>query len=99
MNELARQASISSAHMSNVLNEKQKPGFDFCIGVARALGVPEIEVFQRAGLLSPAPPTDTPALDTLLREAARLSAARQEELLRLARAMVTMERAEREGET
>ncbi len=55
MNELARRAGLSSAHMSNVLNEKQKPGIDFCLGVANAFGEPEEEVIRMAGLISPLP--------------------------------------------
>ncbi len=49
--ELARRAGLSSGLISQVLSG-QKPGERFCKGVARALGVPEDEVFRRAGILS-----------------------------------------------
>lgn len=39
MRELARRANISPATVSKVLSNKQNPGNDFYLGVARAFGV------------------------------------------------------------
>jgi len=49
--ELAREAGLSSAMVSKVVNREKQPGWDFCKGVAQALGVSPVEVMQRAGLL------------------------------------------------
>jgi transcriptional regulator with XRE-family HTH domain len=57
-NELARQAGLSSASVSQVMTGRQKPGLDFCRGVAEALNVPPERVFRLAGLLPPRPQRD-----------------------------------------
>ena len=53
-NELARRAGVTSAAVSYVMTELRAPGPEFCRGVARALGIPEIIVFVEAGLMRPA---------------------------------------------
>lgn len=57
--ELARRAEIAQSSISDVLAYKRLPTWDFCAGIARALGVPIDEVFILAGL-KPAPPTPVP---------------------------------------
>jgi len=57
-NELARQAELSSASVSQVMTGRQQPGLDFCRGVAEALNVPPERVFRLAGLLPPKPQRD-----------------------------------------
>lgn len=52
-NELARRAGMSSANMSKAMTGKISITFDFCAGVARALGYPPEFVFRKAGLLPP----------------------------------------------
>ena len=49
--ELVRRTDISTSHVSNVLNGMRCAGPDFCIEVARALGVPREVVFQARGWL------------------------------------------------
>lgn len=55
--ELGRRAGMSQTNISLVISGQQRPTFDFCAQVARALGMHPLELFQRAGLLpsSPAP--------------------------------------------
>jgi transcriptional regulator with XRE-family HTH domain len=52
-NELARQAGLTSAGISRMMTGMRDPGVDLCQGIARAFGIPQIIVFERAGLLSP----------------------------------------------
>ena len=53
MNKLASKAGLSSGTLSNIMSGNRQPGPDFCRSIARALQIPEEEVFRRAGLLSP----------------------------------------------
>jgi transcriptional regulator with XRE-family HTH domain len=51
--ELAQRAKISTGTLSMVLNEGRGAGPKFCKSIARAFGIPPVEVFRRAGLLPP----------------------------------------------
>lgn len=51
--KLGTEAGFTGAHVSNVLAGHSQPTWDFCAGVARALGVHPVEVFIIAGLMSP----------------------------------------------
>jgi len=53
--EIARRGGISHARISQVL-AGQNPGADFCIGIARGLGLIPEDVLRRAGILPPLPP-------------------------------------------
>jgi transcriptional regulator with XRE-family HTH domain len=55
-NELARRAGKGSSTMSMIASGQNKPGYNFCIAVARALSLPGEEVLRRAGLLPPVAP-------------------------------------------
>lgn len=48
--ELSRMSGISAAAISNVLNRNRGVGSEFCQAMAKALKLPEEEVFLRAGL-------------------------------------------------
>jgi transcriptional regulator with XRE-family HTH domain len=48
--DLARHAGLHTGHLSKVLNRERNPGVEFCRGVARAFGMPEIQVLEIAGL-------------------------------------------------
>lgn len=50
-NELARKAKLASSTVSMALSGQTKPGLDFCVGVARAYGVPPEKVLRIAKLL------------------------------------------------
>ncbi|MCL4295723.1 MAG: helix-turn-helix domain-containing protein [Anaerolineae bacterium] len=53
--ELGRRAGVSGAAVSRVISGEQNPGWDFCAGVAKALGEPPERLFRLAGLLPPEP--------------------------------------------
>jgi len=50
--ELGRRAGLAQGTISQTLSGITRPGPKFCSGIARALDIPEEEVFRRAGLLS-----------------------------------------------
>ena len=56
--ELARKSGMSPAAVSQVLTGRQKPGVEFCLGVADALQEPPTKVFRLAGLLPKNPDGD-----------------------------------------
>lgn len=64
-NELARQAGLSPAGVSQVMNGQQNPGVDFCRGVAKAFNEPPERVFRLAGLLPLRPERDQVANEFL----------------------------------
>jgi len=51
LRELARRSGLSHATISNVLSGQSNPGFDFCTGIAKALGESPQTVLRLAGLL------------------------------------------------
>ena len=54
--EMARRAGLSHSAVSNVMSGNAIPGWDFCLGISRALSVPPETVFRKAGLLPSLPP-------------------------------------------
>ncbi len=56
--ELARQAGLSAGGISMVLNGKQKPGLQFCFGVAQAFNEPPEKLLRLAGFLPSRPARD-----------------------------------------
>lgn len=57
-NEIGRRGGISHARISQVL-AGENPGADFCIGIARGLALDPVTVLRIAGILPPAPGSDT----------------------------------------
>lgn len=55
--ELARRGGTTPARVSQVISG-DKPGWDFCLAVARAFGEPPEKIFRLAGLLPPEPGDD-----------------------------------------
>ncbi|HEY4761633.1 MAG TPA: helix-turn-helix transcriptional regulator [Thermoguttaceae bacterium] len=51
--ELSRRSGISPSQISKILNMQSSPGPEACTAIARALDLPEEEVFRHAELLSP----------------------------------------------
>lgn len=49
--ELGRRAGVTGQMVSGVIAGDRNPGWDFCAGVAKALGKPPLELFRLAGLL------------------------------------------------
>lgn len=86
--ELARRAGLVPSTVSTVITGAKRPGLDFCVGVARALGVMPEQVLRLAGLLPPAPASvveENEAL-SLLRE---LSGGERSVVLRQLRALAS----------
>lgn len=54
--KLSKRAGISAATVSDVINLKTRPTWDFCAAIARAFGEPPEKVFRIAGLLPAQPP-------------------------------------------
>jgi transcriptional regulator with XRE-family HTH domain len=50
--ELARLGHVSPAGISKVLSQTRQPGIEVCQGIAKAFKIPQIEVFEKAGLLN-----------------------------------------------
>ncbi len=61
MRELARKSGISHSTISQVVNGAQTPTYEFCIAIAKGLGLAQDEVLTLAGKL-PKPPEWTPDL-------------------------------------
>jgi transcriptional regulator with XRE-family HTH domain len=55
--ELARRAGVQSSSLTHIVNGDRNVGADVARGIAKGLGVPQVEVFTRAGLID-----DVPAL-------------------------------------
>lgn len=53
--ELARRAELVPSTISMVISGRTNPGWEFCLGVARAFGFPPETVLRRAGLLPAVP--------------------------------------------
>lgn len=49
--ELARRAGVTHTAISMVINKRNNPGPDMCVGIARAFKIPPELVFRYAGLL------------------------------------------------
>jgi transcriptional regulator with XRE-family HTH domain len=82
LREFARQAGISHATISNVINRQRKPGDDFCRAVAKALGEPPESVMRRAGRLPLLPmPEGDPTLKEILEKARYLTEDERQEIL------------------
>jgi len=50
--ELARKSGLSTAQISRLIAKRSFPGPDGCKAIASAFGLPEVQVFQAAGLLT-----------------------------------------------
>ena len=53
--KLSKRMGVVPSTVSMVLSGKTSPTWEFCAGVAQALGQPPEDVFRRAGLLPPVP--------------------------------------------
>lgn len=85
-NELGRRAGLSSAAVSLVMTGRQKPGLDFCRGVAVALDEPPEKVLRLAGLLPPRSEQDE-RIDEILFHFDRMTPRAQEHFRLIARAL------------
>ncbi|MCQ3980231.1 MAG: hypothetical protein DPW09_43000 [Anaerolineae bacterium] len=51
--ELHRRSGMATSTISMILGGQNKPGWDFCLAIANALGEPPEKVFRLANLLPP----------------------------------------------
>lgn len=93
--ELARRAGTTSTTVSRIISKERLPGVEFCRGVAKALGMRDIEVLQRAGLADPEPPSDTPSVREMIAKFARLSDEDQAYMLKIVTALDESEQAQK----
>ncbi len=91
--DLSRKAGITTSTVSNLLNEMRKPGDEICRALSRALGIPQVEVFVQAGLITEPPRAQEDWDYKVARYAARLMAlppAERDRLLALGEQMADM---------
>lgn len=79
--ELAREAGLTAAQVSEVLHGKSRPGIRFYLGMWRAFHVSIDYLLQLAGELPPGPEAN-PTLMEIIEIARRLPPGLQEDLLR-----------------
>jgi transcriptional regulator with XRE-family HTH domain len=84
--ELARQAGLSPAGISQVMSGRNNPGLQFCFGVARALDEPPEKVLRLAGFLPLRAERDE-ALEEIVHHYARMTPEGREYFRLIARAM------------
>lgn len=84
--ELARRSELVPSTISMVISGRAKPGWEFCLGVARALGFPPEMVLRRAGLL-PALPAPVEGEQEVLGILRTLTAAQRRIILTMLRAL------------
>ena len=86
--DLSRLSKLTTATVSNLLNERRNPGEEACSAIARALKLPEETVFRAAGLLQPAPASD-PLTEEILHLARKLPPEDIQDLIDLARSKLS----------
>jgi transcriptional regulator with XRE-family HTH domain len=84
--ELARQAGLSPAGVSQVMSGRNNPGLQFCFGVAQALDVPPERVLRLAGFLPPTSGHDE-KIEEILHYFSKMTAEEQEYYRRIGRAL------------
>ncbi len=57
--KLARNAGLVPSTISMVISGQNRPGFEFCVGIARALNKPPEQILRLAGLLPSKPEADS----------------------------------------
>lgn len=88
-NELARRADVSGGSISHIMNQRKNPGYDVCVGIARALEIPPENVLRRAGLL-PALPPEVEEEREMVALARRLSGQARQVILTTMRSLLGM---------
>jgi transcriptional regulator with XRE-family HTH domain len=96
---LSMRAGISCSVLSKARTSAQPIGFEACLALAKALYVPATLVFQKAGLLPPAPLPPSREVSEFEFLFAELPEADQEDLLMLARLKAQRQQRLKHGET
>ena len=82
--DLARAANVSKGTISDILNERRRPGLDVCVAIARALKYPPEDVLRIAGLLPPDRDLSDLSIRQLVEVARELTEEERAELLEIA---------------
>ncbi len=85
--KLARNAGLVPSTISMVISGQNRPGFEFCVGVARALNHPPCKILRLAGLL-PSQPEISEMTEEVLHLFEQLSKDKQKFALQSLRAWV-----------
>lgn len=83
--DLARAADLSTAGISNLINQRRNPGDEVCRSIARAFNYPPDMVFRIAGLLPDIGDKAIPGKDELIHLYSGASAEVRAEILEFAR--------------
>lgn len=86
---------VNSSYISQVLGGTRNPGPLFCRQIAQALNLPDVEIFERAGLLNGLPQGDADVDEYVRLRLPLLSVERQKALLSYLDHLVERDRAER----
>ena len=92
--ELARRSGLSSSAMSVVMTGQQRPGLQFCLGVAQGLDEPPEKLLRLAGFL-PIRSARDGRIDEILHCYDRMRPEAQEYFVRIARALAEEQKAVR----
>ena len=82
--DLARAANVSKGTISDILNERRRPGLDVCVAIAKALKYPPEDVLRIAGLLPPDRDLGDLSIRQLVEVARELTEEERAELLEIA---------------
>ncbi len=82
--DLARAANVSRGTISDILNERRRPGLEVCVAIARALKYPPEDVLRIAGLLPPDRDLGDLSIRQLVEVAGELTQEERAELLEIA---------------
>ena len=93
--DLARAANVSKGTISDILNERRRPGLDVCVAIARALKYPPEDVLRIAGLLPPDRDLGDLSIRQLVEVAGELTEEERAELLEIA--LLKLRRREKPG--
>ncbi len=93
--DLARAANVSKGTISDILNERRRPGLDVCVAIARALKYPPEDVLRIAGLLPPDRDLGDLSIRQLAEVARELTEEERAELLEIA--LLKLRRREKQG--
>ena len=97
--ELARRADLTSTTVSDVVNGKRKPTYEFCAAIAKPLGKRPEELFRLAGLLPQRRPDDEVTFQDFVELGLELSHEERTRVMEYILSQVRAPRRKRDGES
>jgi len=79
--ELAKRANMTPSAISMVLDGTRNPGPRFCIGVAKAFKMPQVDVFCKAGLITQCDREEDQTIARIIEYLRRLTPSERTEVL------------------